>query len=322
MEDTVDASPGEKPKAFKSLLGILEKYVTWWKMGAIASQPRKADGGIAQAVGHRRAQRSHHHLQWPQVERTQGHRVSRFRLFPGLLQELQGTYRDPAMESGLDSLPLALRSSSQRMLKTNSELQEASSGVIDLPDDRADAVNALLWYAYTANYDDTKESSVSDGQLIPRPMLFNVLVHTVGDKYGMRNLCQLAEAKFEKHATTGWRSDGFADAIIEMSLTSPDSKRVLLTIAAEIAITHAADLFTGEETRFQETVRNVAPFAFKVTSILLESRRSNLLVTEKRLRCMICARSFIIDTNPGTTSISCWYCGICQYVDRFEALEI
>lgn len=90
------------------------------------------------------------------------------------------------------------------MLKTNSELQEASSGVIDLPDDRADAANALLWYAYTANYDDTKECSVSDGQLIPRPMLFNVLVHTVGDKYGMRNLCQLAEAKFEKHATTGW----------------------------------------------------------------------------------------------------------------------
>lgn len=138
----------------------------------------------------------------------------------------------------------------------------------------------------------------------------------------MRNLCQLAEAKFEKHATTGWRSDGFADAIIEMSLTSPDSKRVLLKIAAEIAITHAGDLFTGEETRFQETVRNVAPFAFKVTSILLESRQSNLLVTEKRLRCVICARSFIIDTNPGTTSISCWYCGICQYVDRFEALEI
>lgn len=28
MEDTVDASPGEAPKAFKSLLGILEKYVT------------------------------------------------------------------------------------------------------------------------------------------------------------------------------------------------------------------------------------------------------------------------------------------------------
>lgn len=28
MEDAVDASPGEKPKAFKSLLGILEKYVT------------------------------------------------------------------------------------------------------------------------------------------------------------------------------------------------------------------------------------------------------------------------------------------------------
>lgn len=217
---------------------------------------------------------------------------------------------------------LALRSSSQRMLKTNSDLQEASSGVIDLPDDRADAVNALLWYAYTANYDDTKECRVSDGQLIPRPMLFNVLVHTVGDKYGMRNLCQLPEAKFEKHATTGWRSDGFADAIVEMSLTSPDSKRVLLKIAAEIAITHAADLFTGEETRFQETVRNVAPFAFKVTSILLESRRSNLLVTEKRLRCVICAKSFIIDTNPGTTSISCWYCGICQYVDRFEALEI
>ncbi|EMF10340.1 uncharacterized protein SEPMUDRAFT_13303, partial [Sphaerulina musiva SO2202] len=125
--------------------------------------------------------------------------------------------------------------------------KEASSGVIDLPDDRSDAVNALLWYAYTANYDDTKECSVSDGQLIPRPMLFNVLVHTVGDKYGMRNLCQLAEAKFEKHATTEWRSDGFADAIIEMSLTSPDPKRVLLKIAAEIAITHAADLFTGEE---------------------------------------------------------------------------
>lgn len=28
MEDAVDASPGEAPKAFKSLLGILEKYVT------------------------------------------------------------------------------------------------------------------------------------------------------------------------------------------------------------------------------------------------------------------------------------------------------
>lgn len=240
MEDAVDASPGEKPKGFKSPLDILEKL---WRTGQYSDLTITCNGS-----------------QWK-----------------------------------VHKAIVCLASDFFKACCNN--FKEASSGVIDLPGDRADAVNALLKYIYTADY---------NGPRYPEPVLFNVFVHTIGDKYGMRNLCQLAEAKFEKRATEEWQSDAFADSIMEMSLTSPDSKRVLFKTAANIAVKHAKELFTGKKTKFQETVRKVAPFAFEVTSRVMVSQPSEDITT--KFKCPCCAKSFNVD-NKYSWFIYCCYCG-------------
>lgn len=256
MEIAVDASPGEKPKGFKSLLDILERLLLTEEYSDLTITCHGSEWKVHKAI-------------------------------------------------------VCIASDFFKACCKN--FKEASSGVIDLPDDRADAVNALLVYIYTADYDDSKED------LNFRPLLFNILVHTIGDKYGMRNLCQLAEAKFEKRATEEWQSDAFADSIMEISLTSPDSKRVLFNIAAEIAAKHAKQLFTGKETKFQETVRKVAPFAFEVTSRLMAPQPSEDM-RYTRCECPLCAKTFVVDkkSTPTGRLMYCCYCGRQGQPDEFK----
>lgn len=138
--------------------------------------------------------------------------------------------------------------------------------MIDLPDDDRHAVDALLRYLYTANYDD--EAAIADAA----PILFNVHVHTIADKYNIPILCRLAEAKFADRASREWKTEGFAEAVKEMYATSPDSKKILQDSAVAHAVEHAKELFTNDQSLFQKIAQTVAPFAYGVSAKLIASR--------------------------------------------------
>ncbi|KAI5362199.1 putative BTB/POZ domain-containing protein [Septoria linicola] len=141
--------------------------------------------------------------------------------------------------------------------------KEAKDGVIDLPDDDRHAVDALLRYLYTANYDD--EAAIGDAA----PILFNVHVHTIADKYNIPELCKLAEAKFADRASREWNTEGFAEAVKEMYATSPDSKKILQDSAVAQAVEHAKELFTDDQSLFQTIAQTVAPFAYGISAKLM-----------------------------------------------------
>ncbi|KAM3417136.1 hypothetical protein BST61_g8711 [Cercospora zeina] len=201
--------------------------------------------------------------------------------------------------------------------------KEASTGAVDLPDDNKSAVDAMLTYMYTADYSDKgKFFSVSFFE----PILFNVHVHTIGDKYGMPDLCKLAEAKFAELAAKCWRTAGFAKAVEEMYTTAPDSKRNLQKTAVEIVVKHSEALFKDDKSNFAEITRKVAPFAYAVSSELLAAK-DRKKDNELRYQCPGCQRTFIREKFASSSgynkqsSAGCpWTCG--QYsVGAFKVVE-
>jgi hypothetical protein len=101
--------------------------------------------------------------------------------------------------------------------------KEANEGCVDLHEDDANAVHALLEYLYTTNYND----EVFKEQDEYTPLSFNVLVFFIADKYEIPALATLACNKFFLHATSDWRSASFCDAAEEIYETSTIVKQQL-----------------------------------------------------------------------------------------------
>ncbi|KAF2207048.1 hypothetical protein CERZMDRAFT_51834, partial [Cercospora zeae-maydis SCOH1-5] len=190
--------------------------------------------------------------------------------------------------------------------------KEASSGIIDLPDDNKRAVDAMLTWMYTADYDDNEATTGIT------PPLFNVFVHTTGDKYGMPDLCKLAEAKFAVLAATEWQSSGFAQAVREMYATAPESKEALQECAVKCAVKHAKVLFKDKKSEFADISRTTAPFAHQVSTELMGKCQER--EGEVRYQCPSCQKSFVCEKFPGQSSrksyssayVNCMYCHV-QY---------
>ncbi|GIZ45612.1 hypothetical protein CKM354_000877100 [Cercospora kikuchii] len=197
--------------------------------------------------------------------------------------------------------------------------KEASTGIVDLPDDDREVVGAMLTYLYTADYND----KINIG--VPRT-LFQVHVHTIADKYGILDLCRVAEAKFAELATSEWKGPDFAQAVEEMFTTAPDSKRILQKTALSIVVKHAKVLFTDESSVFAEISRKVAPFAHEVSTQLLTAKLREG-ENELRYECPACKETFICKkfaVAPDDFTAFYAYCPCCNrkhHTHRFTVVE-
>lgn len=161
----------------------------------------------------------------------------------------------------------------------------------------------MLTHVYTADYSDRSYGLAADS------ILFNVQVHTIGDKYGVLDLCKLAGAKFAKLAVTEWKTPGFAKAVQEMYTIAPDSKHHLQKVAVKVVIEHAEELFKDNKSDFAEISRTIGPFAHEVSAQLM-SRTGHKRGDEVRYECPECKKSFIrLKFAPSTEK----YRAICPY---------
>ncbi|KAK3640308.1 hypothetical protein LTR56_011904 [Elasticomyces elasticus] len=138
--------------------------------------------------------------------------------------------------------------------------KEAEEGVITLKDDEPFAVQCMLHFLYFATYSDDYhwidtepdygDESISEdvaelgeGESVAEqlpPILLNVHVHVLADKYDIPRLGRMAAKKFEERASNNPFSDDFAKAAVMVYTAAVDRDRELRTIVVSVAnyITH------------------------------------------------------------------------------------
>ncbi|KAK5679749.1 hypothetical protein LTS10_007697 [Elasticomyces elasticus] len=151
--------------------------------------------------------------------------------------------------------------SSQKPVMATSRLvistpsQEAQTGVITLKEDDPSAVAAMLDYVYNfdypddANHDNTEPIS---------PILFNLQVYVLADKYDIPYLGRIAESKFCQRATEDWKDAAFAEAAAFVFMEDAGAAAKLRWLVVELATLHSSELSKDDVgTRFQEVVGSV-----------------------------------------------------------------
>lgn len=88
--------------------------------------------------------------------------------------------------------------------------------MIQLEEDDPRAVEAMIHFMYDHEYDS---SGGHQGRI--SPMLFNVEVYRVADKYGVAALKKLSREKFDYAAKTCWDMDDFPHLITDVYSSSP-----------------------------------------------------------------------------------------------------
>ncbi|KIW14288.1 hypothetical protein PV08_07070 [Exophiala spinifera] len=102
------------------------------------------------------------------------------------------------------------------------EVLEDSS---DLVGDDPAAVEAMVRFMYENEYDS---SGYDDTDM--SPMVFDVLVYQVADKYGVGALKKLSKGKFDRATSICWEMDDFPRAVAQV-YSSPECEELRDTIA-------------------------------------------------------------------------------------------
>lgn len=123
-----------------------------------------------------------------------------------------------------------------------------------LDEDEPRSVEAMIHFMYGFSYD----SSGSDRGRVS-PMLFNVKVYQVGDKYSIPRLKEEAREKFTAAIKTCWEMDDFPVAITEAYSTTSRGDRGLRDPLVQISLEHLDVLLKNEE--FKHVLRNILEFA-------------------------------------------------------------
>ncbi|KAK4900852.1 hypothetical protein LTR27_002035 [Elasticomyces elasticus] len=153
--------------------------------------------------------------------------------------------------------------------------KEAEEGVIALKEDEPLAVQCMLHFLYFTTYSDDYHwidtepdyddesvsedvAELSEGESVIEqlpPMLLNVQVHVLADKYDIPRLGRIAAKKFEERASNNPFSDEFAKAAVMVYTAAVDRDRELRNIVVSVANYMAHNL---GKTTIGEAFRKVA----------------------------------------------------------------
>ena len=138
--------------------------------------------------------------------------------------------------------------------------QEGEENLITLAEDDPSVVNEMLRFMYTFDYGtEIVSGSGPEGQA---PMLTDVAVHIIADKYDIEPLADLAASKFYQRAATEWCTEGFASAAALVYTAAADREHELRNATMAVATRHAHSLRTEEAgTHFREVMGAVPALA-------------------------------------------------------------
>ncbi|KAJ5514849.1 hypothetical protein N7463_004401 [Penicillium fimorum] len=132
----------------------------------------------------------------------------------------------------------------------------------EIKDEHPRAVEAMIRSFYGLHYD----INLSHSQMCP--MLFNVKVYSLADKFEVEYLKIQAKLTFVTLAQENWNSDQFLTAAFEVYKTTPKSDRGLRDVVVAVCQKYRKDL--REKERFQKLLEETPGLA---TDVVLLSHR-------------------------------------------------
>lgn len=138
------------------------------------------------------------------------------------------------------------------------------------------------------------------------PMIFNVKVYAIAEKYNVSALKSQAKDKFEKAVETCWDMDDFPHAIAYVYASTPD--RGLRDLVVGIVCKYIKALLEKQD--FQNVLKETTGFAADVTQLLTQKifsapRNDSAL---KKYECLRCGSVWeaVLSSGP---KYHCMYCG-------------
>ncbi|KAL4912601.1 BTB/POZ protein [Aspergillus aurantiobrunneus] len=173
--------------------------------------------------------------------------------------------------------------------------KEVTENVVRLEDDDPRAIEAMIHFFYGFNYDS---SGSEQGRT--SPMLFNVKVYQIGDKYGIPKLKAQAKEKFSVAITTCWEMDDFPIAIASAYSTTSFADRGLRDLLVSTSLEHINDLLKNDD--FKQVLRETMGFA----ADLVQSQDHP--VSTVTYQCPNCSMDWSLQSSAKAK-----YCPLCSY---------
>lgn len=178
----------------------------------------------------------------------------------------------------------------------------------------------MLQYLYTSryNHDGAAEMGVA-------PLVFDVYLHAIADKYNLSDLASLVEHNFSVRAKEEWKDKSFAEAISEIYTTAADRKGELSSITLNVATEKAWFLYEEDYgAEFRRVATSVPGFGADLAARLAKRVGTGAVRGELRFKCPsggICSRTFVTKQMYSDCMYYCVTCGK-RYVDSVWAEHV
>lgn len=133
------------------------------------------------------------------------------------------------------------------------------------------------------------------------PMILNVEVYSIADRYAIGALKSRAKEKFDKAVKTCWNMDDFAHAITEVYSSTPSTDRGLRDTVVEVARKNISTLLGKED--FRNVLEETVGFAADVIQLMEQSENASVV----KYHCPSCDGDWNASLQPGTNY--CLRCG-------------
>jgi speckle-type POZ protein len=167
-----------------------------------------------------------------------------------------------------------------------------------LKGDNEYAVAAMLKFMYTSNYDSSGRDENSSS-----PMVFNVEVYQIADKYLVPALKSLAQRKIQKTFSTSWNSDDFPDAIAQIYSLPDTSDQGLREMVIGVVCQHSQQLIV--KPRFCDILKETTEFASDLATCMITKVNNPMVI---KYHCNGCYKTFEAILQ-GQLRYYCAYCG-------------
>ncbi|PQE33412.1 BTB POZ domain protein [Rutstroemia sp. NJR-2017a WRK4] len=180
--------------------------------------------------------------------------------------------------------------------------KESTDGHITLKEDDVSAVEAMLRFMYTFDYDASSSAKSSSS-----PMVFNAKVYSIADKYEVLSLKSYAKQKFETTVETCWDMDDFPHAIAEVYNSTPSVDQGLRKVVVDAACKHLDQLLSKQG--FRDMLEGTEGFAPDVVQTLAKCQKQSETPSQIKYRCPNCQKQWEAVLPSAGESYYCIYCG-------------
>jgi hypothetical protein len=152
----------------------------------------------------------------------------------------------------------------KKFLKTPTPKKEKKEANIDLTEQDAEAVEAVIEYLYKCDYTRLAKNNVD-------ALVLHVHVHQLAHMYDINELQNVAASLFNIAAEKDWALPAFPQAIQEIYINPEDDEKTLRKLVVKHAVDNINDLLEDDDGDFAQTMSAFGEFGKDVSRALISS---------------------------------------------------